>query len=101
MNKRMSQFENNKMLKENLQKMYCVSVALSMTRISSPATPVLDLDYKQLGEKSCFKFATFGNYGKTQCVCVYNLMINGAFRKLGDKYAHMRSVSITCRSPAS
>ena len=29
-------------------------------------------------------------------MCVYNLMINRAFRKLGDKDAHMHSVSITC-----
>lgn len=29
-------------------------------------------------------------------VCVYNLMINRAFRKLGDKDAQMHSISIAC-----
>ena len=58
----------------------------------------LYLDYRQLEEKSfCFLFnwlslATMGE----PSVCVYNLMINRGFRKLGDKDAHMHSVSIAC-----
>lgn len=65
--------------------------------ISSLSTH-LYLDYRKLEEKSfCFLFnwlnlATMGEPN----VCVYNLMINRVFRKLGDKEAHMHSVSIAC-----
>lgn len=34
-------------------------------------------------------------------VCVYNLIIARAFRKLGDKDVHMHSVSIACVSATS
>lgn len=61
-----------------------------------------DLDYRQLEEKKrwFFFFGCLATMGKHN-VCVYNLMINGAFRKLGDKYVHMHSISIACVSATS